>query len=236
MKLALMSAPHPAALQTQAEIPAFSWFEPILGLVVGALGGVSGSALLGAAPTHGLELGALFGLTFGLFFTRRATNPGTGLIWGLSCAFLLWVILPAGMMPLLTGAGPSAAMLQDARDHFPELVAYLLCLGLPVGITLGVRGIRRYNAGQPAFRWARAVVAGGFSGTLAGLIFSRWMYIGEFFPLLAGFGQLNSRTLAVSLHFGIALLIGATFGLLFQSDVWSYGSSMGWGLGYAIFW
>src|SRR5260370_428663 len=236
MKLALMSAPHPTALQSQPEIPAFSWFEPILGLVIGALGGVSGSALLGAAPTHGLGLGALFGLTFGLFFACRATNPGAGLIWGLSCAFLLWVMLPAGMMPLLAGSAHSAAMLRDARGRFPELVAYLLCLGPPVGIALGLRGMRRYKAGQPEFRWARAVVAGSFSGTLAGLIFSRWMYVGEFFPLLAGFGELKSRTLAVSLHFGIALLIGATFGLLFQSDVWSYGSSMGWGLGYAIFW
>jgi uncharacterized membrane protein YagU involved in acid resistance len=231
-----MSAPHRSGLQTQAEAPAFSWFEPVLGLLVGALGGLSGSALLGAALTHGLLLGGLFGLTFGLFFARRTINPGAGLIWGLSCAFLLWVILPAGIMPLLTGAGHSAAMLRDARDHFPELVAYLICLGLPVGVALGVRGMRRYKAGQPEFRWARAVVAGGFSGTLAGLIFSRWMYVGEFFPLLAGFRQLNSQTLAVTLHFGIALLIGATFGLLFQGDVWSYGSSMGWGLGYAIFW
>ena len=192
-----MPAPHRSALQTQAEAPAFSWFEPILGLLVGALGGLSGSALLGAALTHGLLLGGLFGLTFGLFFARQAINPGAGLIWGLSCAFLLWVILPAGIMPLLTGAGHSAAMLRDARDHFPELVAYLLCLGLPVGIALGIRGARRYKAGQPEFRWARAVVAGGFSGTLAGLIFSRWMYVGEFFPLLAGFRQLNSQTLLI---------------------------------------
>jgi hypothetical protein len=38
------------------------------------------------------------------------------------------------------------------------------------------------------------------------------------------------------LHFGVALWIGATFGLLFQRDVRGYGSSMGWGLGYAILW
>src|SRR5260370_30658774 len=169
MKLALMSAADPSALQTQAEIPAFSWFEPILGLVIGALGGVSGSALLGAAPTHGLGLGALFGLTFGLFFARRATNPGAGLIWGLSCAFLLWVMLPAGMIPLLGGSAHSAAMLRDARDRFPELVAYLICLGLEVGLALGCLGSRRYRASQPEFHWGRAVVAGGFSGMLSSL-------------------------------------------------------------------
>jgi uncharacterized membrane protein YagU involved in acid resistance len=68
------------------------------------------------------------------------------------------------------------------------------------------------------------------------LIFSRWMYAGDFFPLLSGFGELSSRKETVVLHFGVALLIGATFGLLFQKDIRSYGSSMGWGLGYGIFW
>jgi len=210
--------------------------EPLLGLLVGALGGVSVSALLATSTVHGLTLGALFGLTFGLFFALRAANPGAGLMWGLSCAFLLWVVLPAGMIPLLGGSARSATMLRDARDRFPELVAYLICLGLPVGVALGWLGSRRYRATQPDFHWGRAVVAGGFSGMLSSLIFSRWMYVGDFFPLLSGMGEMSSRTTAVSLHFGVALLIGATFGLLFQRDVRSYGSSMGWGLGYAIFW
>jgi hypothetical protein len=176
----------------------------------------------------GFGVGALFGLVFGLFFARRATSPGAGLIWGLSCAFLTWVIIPA-------------VMLSDARKHFPELVACLLCLGMPVGVALGLRGIYRGSPGrpefrQPEFRWGRAVVAGGLAGTLSGLIFSRWMYEGDFFPLLAGFGELSSQHTAVIFHFAVALLIGATFGMLFQRDIHSYGSSMGWGLGYAMFW
>jgi hypothetical protein len=189
----------------------------------------------------GFEVGALFGLAFGLFFARRATSPGTGLIWGLSCGFLLWVMLPAAILPLLTGMDRAAVMLRDAREHFPELVACLLCLGMPVGVALGLRGIYRGRSGhqefrQPEFRWGRAVAAGGLAGSFSGLIFSRWMYIGEFFPLLAGFGELSSRHTAVIFHFDVALLIGATFGLLFQRDIHSYGSSMGWGLGYAMFW
>ena len=112
-------------------------YDPLLGVAVGCLGGLAASAALGASPWQGSGLGALFGLAFGLFFARRATSPGAGLIWGLSCAFLAWVILPAGILPLLAGGGHSAAMLQDAREHFPELVASLLCLGLPVGVALG---------------------------------------------------------------------------------------------------
>ena len=90
---------------------------------MGSLGGLSGSAALGAPPFLGLGVGALFGLAFGLFFARRATSPGAGLIWGLSCAFLAWLMIPAG--------------LRGAREHFPELVACLLCLGMPVGVALG---------------------------------------------------------------------------------------------------
>jgi uncharacterized membrane protein YagU involved in acid resistance len=82
----------------------------------------------------------------------------------------------------------------------------------------------------------RAIVAGGLAGTLGGLIFGRWMSEGDFFPLLAGFGELHSRTATMTLHFGVALIIGATFGMLFQRDIRGYGSSMGWGLGYGIFW
>jgi hypothetical protein len=185
---------------------------------------------------QGVGIGALFGLAFGWFFAGRATSPGAGLIWGLSCAFLAWVTVPAGVLPLLAGAGRSAAMLRDARENFPQLVAALLCLGLPVGIVLGIRGSRGEGAAQAEFRWGRAAVAGGLSGTLSGFVFSRWMYAGNFFPLLAGYGEMNSRHWAVVFHFAMALAIGATFGLLFQRDIRSYGSSMGWGLGYAILW
>jgi thiol-disulfide isomerase/thioredoxin len=69
----------------------------------------------------------------------------------------------------------------------------------------------------------------------ASLIFSRWMYVGDFFPLVAGL-ELHARSMSVVLQFLMALLIGSTFGLLFQHDVRSFGSSMGWGLGYGIFW
>jgi hypothetical protein len=104
-----------------------------------------------------------------------------------------------------------------------------------VSLVLGVRVSRRNLAGERSFSWARAVTAGGFAGILASLIFNRWMYVGDFFPLVAGL-ELHARSMSVVLQFLMALLIGSTFGLLFQHDVRSFGSSMGWGLGYGIFW
>jgi uncharacterized membrane protein YagU involved in acid resistance len=212
------------------------WIDPLLGLGLGTVGGALRSALLTTSLAHGVLLGGLFGLAFGLFFRRHASTAGAGLIWGVASALLLWVMIPAGILPILAGSSRPMGMLSDARAQFPELVAYLICLGMPLGVVLGIRGGLRSRVGQPQFHIGRAIIAGGLAGTIGGLIFGRWMSQGDFFPLLAGFGESHSHAANMTLHFGVALLIGATFGLLFQRDVRGYGSSMGWGLGYGIFW
>jgi len=213
------------------------WVEPLLlGVGLGAVGGALRSAILATSLTHGVVLGGLFGLAFGLFFARRATSAGAGLMWGLAFGLLVWMLIPAGIFPILKGHNRSLEMLSDAQVQFPELVAYLLCLGTPVGIGLGIRGTLRSKAGQSTFRMGRAIATGGLAGTFGGLIFGRWMSEGDFFPLLAGLGELHSRSANVTLQFIVALVIGASFGMLFQRDIRGYGSSMGWGLGYGIFW
>jgi hypothetical protein len=73
------------------------------------------------------------------------------------------------------------------------------------------------------------------AGTIAGLVFSGWEYAGGYLPLLGGLPDFQSQTVALILHFLVALLIGSIFGILFQRDVRGYGSSMGWGLGFGIF-
>jgi len=100
---------------------------------------------------------------------------------------------------------------------------------------MGIRG-SIHAANQPKFSWGRAIVAGGLAGMLAGYIFGQWASAGDYYPLLAGYGEQNSHTATAALHFAVALSIGATFGVLFQRDVRGYGSSMAWGLGYGIFW
>jgi len=210
--------------------------EPALGLVVGLAGGVLQSLALGTPVTHGLAIGGVFGLVFGILFARRATSAGAGLIWGLAAAFLMWLVFPAGLVPLFTKGVYSMAELGDARDQFPLLVGYMICLGMPVGLALGVRGGVRANTADTYFSWTRAMVAGGLAGLLGGFIFDRWMSAGEFFPLLSGLSELPSRTSSLTLQFLIAVLMGVIFGLLFQRDVRSYGSCMGWGVGYAILW
>src|SRR3974390_155289 len=99
--------------------------EPALGLVVGLGGGVLQSLALGTPITHGLAIGGAFGLVFGVLFARRATSAGAGLIWGLAAAFLMWLVFPAGLLPLFIPSAHSMAELGDARDQFPLLVGDL---------------------------------------------------------------------------------------------------------------
>lgn len=211
-----------------------------LGLLAGMITGVGcgavGHSLVGISFEYGVLFGAGFAVVFFLGFGKRAHSPGAGLIWGLGFAALLWLLLPTGIIPLLQGAAGYGGMLRDAQQHFPQLVAYLLLLGMPVGLVAGIFGAVQSREETVKFSWGRAIVVGGVAGTLAGLVFSRWMYEGEFYPLLSGLGILHSKAQMVEAHFAIALVIGALFGLLFQTDVLGLGSSMGWGLGFGIFW
>ena len=210
------------------------------GLIAGLATGCLGGALLWAAglasPGGGVALGGLYGLLFALLAARRAVSPGAGLLWGLGWALLLWLAGPAGVFPLWGSGAPAMGMVQTARAHFPDLVAYLLCFGLPLGVTLGTLGGLRPPPGQAPFSLPRALVVGGVAGVVGGWAFGRWMAQVGFFPLVAGMVGSNSVMVGMTIHFGIALVIGASFGALFQRDVRGLGSSLGWGLAYGLFW
>ena len=211
------------------------WNDAWLGTLVGIAGGLGQGSLRHSSLLSAVLLGAAFGLVFSLVFARQASSAGAGLIWGLSGALLYWfAVLAASMFKL--GTHDSNAMLNDARGRFPELAAYLVCLGAPVGLALGIRGGILPDSARPRFHRSRAIAAGGLAGVVSGLIFGHWMWQGEFFPLIAGLGNIQSQLMRVFLQFCVAFTIGATFGLLFQRDLRGYGSSMGWGLGYTVFW
>src|SRR4029077_11805810 len=108
--------------------------------------------------------------------------------------------------------------------------------GSSFGVLPAFRGSRRPSRERTPFHWARGIVVGAFSGLLGGFIFGTRRSAGDFFPLLAGMGVIHSHGTTVFLHFCVAVVIGSAFGLLFQRHVFGFGSSMGWGLGYAILW
>jgi hypothetical protein len=112
----------------------------IICVVVGCLGGAIGAAVGLASRLVGIVLGGVYGLLFALLASSRATTPGAGLLWGLAYAVLLWLTDPTGLFPVMREAA-ERSMFDAVRAQFPALVAYLLCFGMPRGVTLGaVRG------------------------------------------------------------------------------------------------
>jgi hypothetical protein len=210
-------------------------YDTWIGLLVGTVGGLLQGIMLHSSLLDNALLGAAFGLVFGLVFSKRASSAGAGLIWGLGSALLFWFLILAGSM-LRLGTHDSNVMLEDARGRFSALAAYLVCIGAPVGVVLGILLGILPDSSRPPFNRSRAIVAGGLAGVVSGLIFGHWMWQGAFFPLIAGLGGIPSQAVKVLLQFCVAFMIGATFGLLFQRDVRGYGSCMGWGLGYTVFW
>ncbi len=206
------------------------------GAIVGAVG-ASVLACLHLVPNLGIVFGPILGGCFALLTRPRATTPGAGLLWALAFSFLLWLAGPAGVLPKLT-PHESIGMLGAARAHFAELVGYLLVFGAPLGLVLGTLSASRAPLAPNVrrFSFPRALVAGGLAGIVGGWAFGQWMEKAHFFPLIAGLVGSSSPGLGKTLHFVFAVIIGATFGLLFQRDVRGYGSSAGWGLAYGIFW
>jgi hypothetical protein len=212
----------------------------IIGMFFMLIGGIGG-ALIAQVSSSSLPislsilLGVLYGLLFAWLLARRITYIGSGLIWGLGTAFLLWLAVPAGLLPLLQGT-TRMGMLNEARVHFPELVAYLLFLGFPLGLLGGGVKTSKTSEERMSFTFLRAITVGGLAGLVGGWAFSIWFAQNNAFVLIAGIVNSDSSTVGMLLHYLIAATIGASFGLLFQRDVHGAGSSICWGLAYGFFW
>lgn len=199
-------------------------------VLVGALAGLVGVLLLlsvgQARLVIWLPAGLLGGATAAVTFGRRAVGPGRGLVWGLGVGLLVWALLFPGLVGRLNDGAPGA--------FFPSLMRILLGVAAPSGLAVGAWQGRRVE--RAVFSLFRALFAGGVGGIVGGWAFGVWMSREGIFPLIAGLVRSTSPTIGGFLHFLIAVIIGITFGVLFQRDVRGYGSALGWGMAYGFFW
>jgi hypothetical protein len=175
-------------------------------------------------------------MLFGLLLRHQATGPGTGLTWGVGLSFLFWLAFPAGIVPVLTRTMPSMGMLDAARSHFPQLIACVLCFGIPLGLTSGLWTAARLEPTWSSLYLGRKIFGGGLAGVLASRILGQWMVQVGFLPQVSQMVGSRTRLVGWLLYMAVASVIGAIFGLLFQKEVRSYGSGLGWGAGYGILW
>jgi len=202
--------------------------------VTGLLAGAALMPAVHASIVMGPVLGAIYGLLFALVFSNRAIDRGSGFLWGISYALLLWLAVITGAQVIAANLSPGT--FQTNRDNFPDLVAYLVCIGMPLGLVLGTLGARRNRAALAPLKHVRAIIGGGLAGLVGGWVFGQWMGQAQLYPTIAGLIGSTSPMAGESLHFLFSALIGASFGLLFQRDLRGYGSSMAWGMAYGVFW
>ena len=210
------------------------WMDPLLGLLAGFVGGLLCKAALGSWTMRYLVLASLFGLLFGLFFSKRATSRSRPHLESWFCIFPV-DRGPRRSRPFAFRCRHVESMFGDAQEHFPELVAYLVCLGMPVEF-FGVfpapsaarRTSRRLVGGEPLLLAASQVCsAERYSG--AGClreIFSVAWWIGS-----DSFTRHDGRTAFRDCHLDRRNVRAAL-----SAGCSGFGSSMGWGLGYGIFW
>ena len=215
---------------------------------IGAVGGVA-ALMWGRVGSIGginiILMGGIFGLVFAAVCMHYGNSAGAGLLWGIAGAVLVWLVTSVWLPQVIAGM-PMDQMSDMASTHFPELVAFVVCIGTPVGITLGLLGRRTSNNSTSAtlhatlyesrFSWPRALVIGSLSGVIGGWAFGVWMAQVNFYPLVASLVNATSRETGVLVHNIIAILIGMSFGVLFQHDARGHGSSMGWGMAYGLLW
>src|SRR5260370_8086487 len=93
----------------------------IISLFLGGLGGALSAQVPSSALSTPLStlLGALYGLLFACLFAGRIASVGSGLIWGLSYAFLPCRPVPTGILPFLQGPA-RLGLLSNAHTPFPK--------------------------------------------------------------------------------------------------------------------
>lgn len=208
----------------------------LLCAATGLLGGLVFMWVTQATMVTGPILGMLYGVLFAILFSNRASDSGSGLLWGLAYAFLLWLAVVTVILQLVDARVTSLDQLRTNRDNFPDLVGYVLCFGAPLGLALGTLRSRKTQKERVPFSAGRAIVGGMLAGIVGGWAFGKWMEQVNFYPLIAGLVGSNSRMVGESLHFLFAVIIGVSFALLFQGEARAYGSSMACGVAYGIFW
>src|SRR5579864_1374234 len=193
-----MAVPASAPAHTKRHLGHDRWFAALACGAIGLAGGLVLMPAIQAGPITGPVLGALYGVLFALLFSQRVFDPGSGLLWGIAYALMLWLAAVTGPLVISANLAP-AGQFQTTRDSFPDLTGYILCFGAPLGLALGT--LRRSHARAQHFGFGRAILGGGLAGLAGGWVFGKWMSTVGFYPVIATMLGSRSTLLGESLYF-----------------------------------
>lgn len=209
--------------------------------------GLMGSESMLVGTTLHCVIGTMIGITFGLLFYRDIHGAGSGLAWGMNYGLFWWVIGPLTLMPWFLGMrGRPDWSITAVQNAAPSLVAHLL-YGALVGLFYALAHklwrvlfvdsdpLNRPLEGAGT-RGLRGVLMGLAAGIIGGLLFTIVMVGVGALPMVASLVGAESAFAGFVVHLTIAIIIGSSYGLLFQREAYSYGSGLAWGLVYGVLW
>ncbi|MBI2087746.1 MAG: hypothetical protein HYT78_03270 [Deltaproteobacteria bacterium] len=190
-------------------------------------------------------ISVVIGASYGVLFRGDIQGIGSSIAWGLAYGFTWWVLGPLTIMPLWLGLGVQWS-LAAGQAAFPSLVGHLIygtLLGLVYSAVdrlwrvLFVESdpLKREPEG-PGTRSLRAVGMGILASLAGGLAFTVVMVKTDALPVVASLIGRSSPTTGFVVHMVISAIIGATYGLLFRREAYTYGAGLAWGLVYGLVW
>jgi uncharacterized membrane protein YagU involved in acid resistance len=226
------------------------------GLLPGALAGLVGGLVFGAAMTQlgllptiavlvrsesdvagfmvHIGAAAIIGAGFGLLVWYQRPGAGETLFWGLAYGTFWWFLGPLTLLPLLLGRGLTWDV-HAAQDAFPALLGHVL-----YGASTGLAFVLLQRDSPAGIGMPRASRGALLRGALAGLL-GAWL-LGEMLDaqdqLLALSAMMSPGSHAVA--WLVTLLIGLLAGLgiaaLYPRPIGSAGAGLIRGMVYGFFW
>jgi uncharacterized membrane protein YagU involved in acid resistance len=217
------------------------WMEQVnfYPLIAGLIG--SNSRMVGES-LHFL-FAVIIGITFALLFQREARGYGSSMACGAAYGIFWWFLGPLTILPLWSRR-PLDWSSSHASDLFGSLIGHIV-YGVIVGLLyaavdrLWVRfftesdPIRRQPEG-PGVRLIRLVQWGALSGVAGGALYALVLIATGSWKEVAAVVGGTSPALGFVVHLAISILMGASYGLLFQREAPNLASGIGWGLVYGL--
>ncbi len=207
--------------------------------IAGMLG--SHSRLAGESLYYFFSL--IIGVGFAILFQREVRGFGSSMVCGVAYGIFWWMLGTLTLTPLWLGK-PVDWSSDHASDLFGQLIGHIV-YGLIVGLLnaaidrMLVRfftdsdPIRREPEG-PGVRLIHTVQWGAAAGIAGGLLYALVLLAtGSWGQIAAVVGGI-SPLLGFVVHLLISVLVGASYGILFQREAPNLVSGIAWGLCYGL--
>ena len=232
------------------------WMDVVRnGLIPGALAGLAGGVLSGAAlsqvgalpPTASLvradsatlgfvihvSVATVLGAGFGVLVWHQRSGAGETLFWGLTYGGLWWFLGPLTLMPLLL-LGFVAWDVHSAQEAFPSFLGYVIygaITGLALNALLQKHRMQRSKLGIGAL--LRGALAGLVGAWLLAMLLDAQGRLLAFSAPVAGETSHRVAWLVTAL---IGLLVGVSYALIYPHPSEGTGPGLIRGTVYGFFW